>query len=148
VTWDEYGIAEARLAAAKSKDPSTGCGAAVFSPKNRLISKGWNGFPRGVADDPVLLADRATKYELVIHAEVNAILFAGRELDGCTIYVWPMPPCSRCASVIAQSGIKRVVAPVPSSEHRERWGWSLDLARWVYEQAGIEYCEIAEVADD
>ncbi len=141
--WDSRFLSLAHHVAQWSKDISTRVGAVIVDHNRVIVSTGYNGFPRGVADDPALLADRATKYELVIHAEVNAILFAGRELDGCTIYVWPMPPCSRCASVIAQSGITRVVAPAPSAEHRERWGKSLDLARWIYDQAGIEYVEVA-----
>lgn len=118
--------------------------AAVLDPENRVVSTGYNGLPRGIPDDLKILADREIKLSLVLHAEENALLFARQPLAGCTLYVWPMPPCSRCAAKIAQVGIKRVVAPPPSPEHRERWGWSLDLARWVYEQAGIEYVEIAD----
>jgi dCMP deaminase len=70
------------------------------------------------------------------------LLFARQSLEHCTIYVWPMPPCSRCAAKIAQVGITAVVAPKPSAEHRERWGRSLDLAQWIYAHAGIEYVEV------
>ena len=37
---------------------------------------------------------------MMIHAEVNAILFAAQPLHGCSIYVWPMAPCARCAGLI------------------------------------------------
>lgn len=142
VPWDDYGLAEARLASTKSKDPSTQVGAAIFDARRRLVSKGWNGFPQGVRDDPARYADRAVKLEVVLHAEVNAILFAQRDLSGCALYVWPMPPCARCAAVIVQSGIARVVAPAPSPEHVERWGYSLALMRMLFGEAGVELLEV------
>ena len=141
MTWDDYGMSLARAVAAKSKDPSTQVGCVILDQESRHVSSGYNGLPRGIPDDLKILADREVKLSLALHAEENALLFAQRSLAGCTLYVWPMPPCSRCAAKIAQVGIKRVVATAPSAEHRERWGWSLDLARWVYDQAGIEYVE-------
>lgn len=141
--WDAYGMAAAQLAAVRSKDPSTKAGAAILDRKNRLAATGYNGFPRGVPDDPDYLGVREIKYGLVIHAEVNAILFAQRDLEGCTIYVWPAPPCSACAAVIAQVGIKRVVAQAPTADFLERWGKSCALAQWVWREAGIEYVEMS-----
>lgn len=144
--WDAYGMAEAQLAATRSKDPSTQCGAAIFDAQRRLVSKGYNGFPRGVPDDPALLAVREAKLGLTIHAEANAILFAQQPLAGCTIYVWPVPPCSNCATLIAQVGITRVVTQAPGPAWIDRWGESMKLAHWVYTHAGIDYLEL-EAAD-
>lgn len=136
--WDQWFLGLAKHASTASKDPSTMVGAAVADGK-RPVSLGCNGFPQGVADDE-RLHDRPTKYEIVVHAEVNAILFAGRRLEGCTLYTWPMPPCSRCASVIIQSGIKRVVSPPPG----ERWTESCGLASVLFGEAGVKqfYCEL------
>ena len=39
----------------------------------RTLSTGFNGFARGVFDDPALLANVDEKLKLVCHAEVNAI---------------------------------------------------------------------------
>ncbi len=52
-----------------------------------------------------------TRHDLVIHAELNAILNAaelGHSTKDATIYVTTLP-CSNCAIAIAQAGIKRVV---------------------------------------
>jgi len=52
-----------------------------------------------------------TRHDLVIHAELNAILNAaelGHSTKNATIYVTTLP-CSNCAIAIAQAGIKRVV---------------------------------------
>jgi dCMP deaminase len=52
-----------------------------------------------------------TDHSRVVHAEANAILFAaknGISTNGCTLYV-TLSPCSECAKMIIQAGIKRVV---------------------------------------
>jgi dCMP deaminase len=141
-SWDRYGLDLARVAAGRSRDPSTQCGAVILDAQHRLVSSGYNGLPRGIPDDPALYEDRERKLALVLHAEENALLFAQRDLSGATIYVWPMPPCSRCAAKIVQAGIKRVVTLAPTAEQDERWGTSFDLARWLYQQAGVEYVEV------
>ena len=52
-----------------------------------------------------------TDHSRVIHAEANAILFAAKKgiaTNNCTLYV-TLSPCSECAKMIIQAGIKRVV---------------------------------------
>lgn len=124
----------AALTATWSKDPSTKVGAVITDGANRVVSQGYNGLPRGVSDDPAILADRDEKLRRTIHAEMNAVLFAGRPLTGCTIYV-THPPCARCAAVLIQSGIARVV-------HADRalgphWAADLASARSMFAEAGI-----------
>lgn len=138
--WDDYFMALARLTASKSKDPSTRVGAVLVDPQHRVVSLGYNGFPRGLPDDVALLQDREVKLALTLHAETNALLFAGRLTDGCTCYVWPMPPCAQCAAKLIQAGVMRVVAPEPTPEQYDRWGKSLALAEWAYSQAGVSFC--------
>ena len=79
--------------------------------------------------------------EHVIHAEHNAILFANRSLVGCTLYVAPMMPCVRCATVIIQTGIKRVVSTGPSKKLLERWGADMELTKEMFDEVGIEFIE-------
>lgn len=137
--WDLHFLAMAELVSRRSKDPSTRCGAVIVDAHRRVVSTGYNGFPRGVPDDAALLNQREHKLRLTLHAEHNAILFAQRPLDGCTIYVHPMPPCAHCAAQIAQTGIVRVVSRPPTREQEQRWGIDFDLARWVFERAGIQF---------
>ena len=94
-----------------SRDPSTKCGAVIVRPDKSLASTGFNGFPRGMDDDEELYDNREVKYDRVIHAELNAILSAHEPVRGYTLYVWPLPTCSRCAVHVIQSGISRVVCP-------------------------------------
>jgi len=52
-----------------------------------------------------------TNHSIVMHAEANAILWAGRNgisCEGATLYC-NYSPCPECSKLIMQSGIKRVV---------------------------------------
>ena len=51
ITWDEYFLGVAMLAARRSKDPNTQVGACIVSPDNIIISTGYNGLPNGGSDD-------------------------------------------------------------------------------------------------
>ena len=111
ISWDEYFMGVAKLAAHRSKDPSTQVGACIVSPENIIISTGYNGMPQGCNDDefPWNRDGEETKYPYVVHAELNAILNAtGRDLRGSRIYV-ALFPCNECAKAIIQSGVKEVV---------------------------------------
>ena len=103
ITWDEYFMGIAMLAAKRSKDPNTQVGACIVSPDNIIISTGYNGMPTGCSDDVF------PKYPYVVHAELNAILNAnGRDLRGSRLYV-ALFPCNECAKAIIQSGVKEVL---------------------------------------
>ena len=113
ISWDEYFMGIAILAAKRSKDPSTQVGACIVSQDNIIISTGYNGMPKGCSDDEFpwdrkAETDDQTKYPYVVHAELNAILNAnGRDLRGSRIYV-ALFPCNECAKAIIQSGIQEV----------------------------------------
>ena len=114
ITWNEYFMGIAMLAAKRSKDPSTQVGACIVSADNIIISTGYNGMPKGCSDDEFPW-DRSgeteadTKYPYVVHAELNAILNAnGRDLRGSRLYV-ALFPCNECAKAIIQSGVKEVL---------------------------------------
>ena len=111
ISWDEYFMGIAMLAARRSKDPSTQVGACIVSPDNIIISTGYNGMPKGCSDDefPWGREGAETKYPYVVHAELNAILNAnGRDLRGSRLYV-ALFPCNECAKAIIQSGVKEVL---------------------------------------
>jgi len=51
LSWDEYFIAIAFLAAKRSKDPNTKVGACIVNPDNRIVGTGYNGMPNGCRDE-------------------------------------------------------------------------------------------------
>lgn len=136
--WDEFFLGLAEYVGTASKDPSTKTGCVIVRDDRTVASVGYNGFPRGVADTDERLNDRPTKYAMVVHAEPNAILAAGGSVEGCTAYVTPWPPCSGCAALLIQAGIKRIVAPDATDEQKERWGDSFGLASTMLAEAGVE----------
>ena len=111
ISWDEYFMGVALLAARRSKDPNTQVGACIVSPENIILSTGYNGLPCCCSDDvfPWEREGAETKYPYVVHAELNAILNAGgRVLRGARLYV-ALFPCNECAKAIIQSGIREII---------------------------------------
>ena len=111
ISWNEYFMGIALLASKRSKDPNTQVSACIVNADNVILSTGYNGFPYGCSDDefPWEREGSDTKYNYVVHAELNAILNAGgRSLKGARIFV-DLFPCNECAKAIIQSGIQEVV---------------------------------------
>ena len=113
LTWDEYFMGIAQLAAQRSKDNNTQVGACIVNDENKILSIGYNGMPTG-CDDDIMPWERSgdpleTKYFYVCHAELNAILnYGGGSLKGARVYV-TLFPCNECTKAIIQSGISEVV---------------------------------------
>lgn len=110
LSWEKYFLSLAKVTAMKSKDPSTKVGAVLVNDKNRVIGMGYNGMPLG--DDTLPWGREGkkedTKYPYVIHAEMNAILNAIKDVSGATLYV-TMHPCPECTKFVIQAGIKEIV---------------------------------------
>lgn len=132
--WDKRFLGLATHIGGWSKDPSTQVGA-VITRGNKIVSVGYNGFARGVDDDPGRLHDREMKYKLMVHAEPNAILTAKQDLTGCTIYTVPFMPCHACASLIVQAGITKVVTYFDTNP---RWAESFKLTSSIFEEADVK----------
>jgi dCMP deaminase len=142
-----------------SKDPSTRVGSVIVGPDREILSAGFNGFPRGIADTVERLNDRDTKLKLVVHAEMNALLAAARtgmRLKGCMMYlvatdesglVWGGPPCTRCVVEIIQVGIGEIVS-FPVKTIPSRWHDDLETARKLIDEAGIIYREVPVTPND
>jgi len=132
--WDEFYIAMAEGVASKSKDPSTKVGAVIVDDRHNMVGMGYNGFPRGVADDE-RLDDRETKYPRIVHAEANAIVNAAKSCVGCTLYC-TLFPCASCAGLIINAGITEVVAP---RETVARWREDQGVAAEMFKEAGVRW---------
>ena len=132
--WNRRFLALAEHIATWSKDPSTKVGAVIVDADRRIISTGYNGFPRDVEDLDQRLNNRDVKYEMIVHGEINAIVFANQNLQGTTLYTWPFMPCSRCAGIVIQSGIRTVVAPYNDNA---RWKSSFELTEQMFRESGV-----------
>ena len=140
--WDLRLLGLAKHVSHWSKDPSTQVGAVIADPKHRVLSLGFNGFARGVRDLAERLENREMKYDMIIHAERNAVLFANAPVDGASVYVWPLLPCAQCAATLIQAGVSEAVAPAADSKRAERWAAQIDLARTMFEEANVKVLEL------
>ena len=113
ISWDEYFMGVAMLSGMRSKDPNTQVGCCIVSQDNKILSMGYNGFPKGCSDDDFPWEREGgpldTKYFYTAHSELNAILnYSGGSLAGAKLYV-SLFPCNECAKAIIQCGIKEVI---------------------------------------
>lgn len=154
MNWSEYFFKLAELVAAKSKDPSTKVGCVITNRQNEVLSVGFNGFPRGVKDTYDRYNNRELKYKLIVHSETNAVSIAaknGISLDDSILWIkWH--PCSTCAKMLVQAGIKVVNIDGNSKEYndtklRERWKEEFEIAGLIFQEAGVEVNIIGDIND-
>ena len=147
ISWDEYFMGVAYLAAMRSKDPNTQVGACIVSQDNKILSIGYNGFPKGCSDDEFPWMREGddpyhTKYFYSTHSELNAILnYRGGSLEGAKLYV-SLFPCNECAKAIIQSGIRTVVydcdkyADTPAVHASKRMMKAAGVEFYQYQRTG------------
>lgn len=155
IGWDELFIGIAELTSKRSKDPSTQNGACIVKDK-KVLSIGYNGLPYGLNDLGLDVRsefadglypksgfiydywEKPIKYDLVIHAESNAILNANTNMNDSIMYLYSEKgyyPCSKCAGMISQVGIKEIIMKTAIKENTEAYNW--DVSRHILKQAGI-----------
>jgi len=136
INWHQFFFGVAYMAAMRSKDPSTQCGACIVS-ENRVIGIGYNGLVKGFSDDTDLIWGGEEKKKYILHAEENALLNCRNsinDLSDCEMYLWTSSgrvvlPCDRCARMINQSGVKCI--HVMERSHKAETGdnrWDPDIA--------------------
>lgn len=139
ISWDEYFMGVAMLSGMRSKDPNTQVGACIVSEDNKILSMGYNGFPKGCSDDDFPWCREGNpldnKYFYVTHSELNAILnYRGGSLEGAKIYV-SLFPCNECAKAIIQAGIKTIVYASDKYAQTD----STKASKRMLDAAGVRY---------
>lgn len=132
---DVYYLGMAAAAAKAGTCPRRQVGAVVVAT-NRRLSSGFNGAPSGLRDcrevGCLMVNDHCMR---TVHAEVNAVLIAGSDAQGATLYS-TCRPCWECSKVIINARLARVIwisrepyADVRGDEHMR--------ADMMLNQAGI-----------
>jgi dCMP deaminase len=135
--WDLRFIDRAEQISTWSKDPKKQVGC-VLSLGKRVISEGYNGFPEGLSDNLSRLKSPSFKDRVILHAEANAIINAGKfgvATEGATAYV-TYHPCARCASILIQAGIKKIICPSPHLA-ASKWKEDFDISSDILVEAGV-----------
>lgn len=135
--WDFRWIRMAEEVKTWSKDPNKKVGCVLVKGK-RDIAKGYNGFPEKLSDDLSRLKNPEFKDKVIIHAEKNAIYHAldfGIPVRGCTAYI-TYHPCARCASMLIEVGIQKIVCPSPKPAP-PKWEQDFALSSDILYEAGV-----------
>ncbi len=141
ISWDEFFMRVAMIAAQRSKDPHTQVGACLADTNDRILSVGYNGTPSGINDDefPWGTSDDPLydKHNFVIHAEANALLnYRGslKDMQNATAYV-TLFPCQECAKMLVQAGIGEVI--YWQNTYKDTVGAA--IARSIFDKCGVSY---------
>ncbi len=135
--WDKRFWELACFIANWSKDPKAKVGAVLATKKKGAIALGYNGFPVGVEDSAERLNNKSIRLDMIIHAEQNALLIAGPASQEAELFVWGKPICARCAGLVIQAGISRVIAVDPETDKNSKWYETGKLAIEMFKEAGI-----------
>jgi len=146
--WDEYFLSIAELVSRRSTCLRRQVGALIVLDK-RILATGYNGAPQGLAHctDIGCLREKlkippGERHELCrgLHAEQNAIIQAaayGVSIKGATLYTTTFP-CSMCAKMAINAGIKRIVY---------RTGYPDELSAQLLSEADIELVHLPSKED-
>ena len=144
--WHKRFFEIAKCVSTWSKDPSTQIGAVIVDNNRRILSTGYNGFPRNIDDKSELYLNREIKYQYILHAEINALfnaLYNGVSVKNSIMYVWGLPMCSECAKGIIQSGILEVYWSIDDKKQiPEKWIESFKLTEKLFNKASIIFKNI------
>lgn len=148
ISWDEYFMEMAKLAAKRSTCLRRQVGAVIVQDKH-VISTGYNGAPKGIPHCAELGGcyreqnniPSGERHELcrALHAEQNAIIQAAtysQGIEGATMYITHQP-CVICAKMIINAGIERIVV---------NEGYPDQMAVDILEEAGLKIVKIDNIA--
>ena len=140
ISWDEYFMKMAELAATRSTCLRRQVGAVIVQDRH-VIATGYNGAPKGVphcSEKGGCLREQmgipsGERHELcrALHAEQNAIIQAAtlaQSIEGATMYITNQP-CIICAKMIINAGIERIVV---------REGYPDEFAVSMLAEAGLK----------
>lgn len=139
--WDSKFMKLAQHIGSWSKDCGRKVGAVIVGDGNEIRSTGFNGIPRGVADDVPERHCRETKEKYIwsAHAERNAVYNAARiglSIKGCRMYC-TLFPCTDCVIALIQSGVVELITTKPDLKDPQ-WGENYKRSQTMLKEAGIK----------
>lgn len=109
VSWDTYYMNLAEVVKTRSLDPKTKVGSVLVSLKDkRIISTGYNSIPAGLDDSSIDWSDRTYIHTIIIHSEMNSILYANSRFEDSVLYS-TLSPCCDCMKLLSCAKIKKVI---------------------------------------
>lgn len=120
ISYDEYFMKMCDVAALRATCPrkSVGC---IIVKDSRVLSTGYNGAPKGFVHCTKIGCKIQDNHCVrVVHAEMNALLFAGKEAQGATLYSNVLP-CQICFKLAIQAGISKIVYHEDYNHEEMQW---------------------------
>lgn len=134
--WDDYFLSLALLAATRATCQSRRIGSVLVKDR-QVAGTGYNGAPAGAPSclEVGCLDDEYGQCRRTVHAEANLVLHTTQqERAGGTVYCTD-EPCQICATILANSGIKRLVYAREFPRHHHR-------SQQVLSEAGVEVVQL------
>lgn len=107
ISWEEYALRLAQVAALRSEDKWTKAGACALAHNNMVLGVAYNGLASGKKVDTTFWEDREGRLPFMLHAEINLLSLFNR--GEARLIATNFMPCSNCAAAICAWGIKKVV---------------------------------------
>lgn len=136
ISWNEYALRLAEVAALRSQDPRTRVGCVLLRHDHTIASVGYNGAPSGVEID---WNNREEKHKRVIHSEINALRMI--KPNECYLAAITHSPCNDCLKSLAAYGIKTIVY---RTSYKGRDGFD---PHQIAKEFGIELIQLPDVDD-
>ena len=105
IDWDTYFMNIAEVIKTRSPDTKLKVGCVIVDNNHKILSTGYNGLPKK-SNDNIDWTNRELVHKLIIHAEINALLFSSKQ--GHILYTTTIP-CSNCLKFISATDIKKIV---------------------------------------
>jgi dCMP deaminase len=120
IKWHDYFMKICGIVSERATCPRKSVGAIIVKD-NRIISTGYNGAPKGVQHCNEVGCKIVNNHCVrVVHAEMNALLFAGKEAEDATLYCTCLP-CEICMKLAIQSGIKKIYYKEDYNKESIQW---------------------------
>ncbi len=129
-SWDEYFARIVEDVALRSTCFKRQVGALIVNDDHEIVATGFNGNVRGakhcdeigcLKDEKGFKSGEGHEWCTAVHAEQNALIQAGKQSRGATLYVNAFP-CKICARLIVNAGIRKVVI---SGEYTDKDGLTI-----------------------
>ncbi len=104
---DKYFMELAKVAASKSKEPSTKVGCVIVDENNNVVSIACNDY----AIDPsskYSTDEKPMRYLISVHAEMRALILAGKSIKNCKAYI-THASCENCLKHLIVAGVKEII---------------------------------------
>jgi len=130
--WDSYFMEMVDMVGSRATCPRKHVGAILVKDK-KILSTGYNGSPHGLEhceDIGCMIVDNHCIR--TIHAEMNALLQAGKEAKGSILYCNCIP-CAICFKLCIQMGVTKIVYSEDyKSDEAKYWIDShiIDVVKW------------------